>query len=368
MSEKRKIVTITLTESCNLNCTYCYERNKSAQFIKFDLAKKIIDNEINQLDDFDEIEFDLFGGEPFLAFDEVKSITEYIVVRCNEEKVPFIIFATTNGTLVHGNVQEWLIANSEVFKCGLSLDGTKHMHDMNRSNSFDDIDIDFFKSNYPEQDIKMTISVDSLPYLSEGVKYLHSLGFTVSCNLAYQIDWSNKDNVTILNRELLKLIDFYLENPNITPCSMLEMGINSVGCSDDKAVRYCGAGKETKAYDINGNVYPCQFFMPLSIGEEKAKLAPSIDFPDDEITDDLLDEKCIKCVAKSLCPNCYGSNFASTGNIFSRDDNMCKLNKIIIKARSFLYAQKWQKGLLKDSPETLSILRAIVNIQEKLEI
>ena len=78
------------------------------------------------------------------------------------------------------------------------------MHNINRSNSYDDIDLDFFLEMYPAQDVKMTISKDTLPNLAEGVIELHHKGFLVSCNLAYQIDWSAEENVEILNRELNK--------------------------------------------------------------------------------------------------------------------------------------------------------------------
>ena len=65
--------------------------------------------------------------------------------------------------------------------------------------------------------VKMTISRETLPTMAEGVIYAHKRGFEVSCNLAYGIDWSDPDNVAILDRELHKLIDFYIANPQITP-------------------------------------------------------------------------------------------------------------------------------------------------------
>lgn len=41
-------------------------------------AKSIVDYELKNFADFEGIEFDLFGGEPFLAFDLVREITDYI--------------------------------------------------------------------------------------------------------------------------------------------------------------------------------------------------------------------------------------------------------------------------------------------------
>lgn len=363
---KPKVVSITLTQNCNLACTYCYEHNKSLQVMNFNTAKSIIDKEFSTLKDDEYIEFDLFGGEPFLEFELLKRITEYVCeVKGNNQCQ---LFATTNGTLVHGEIQEWL-RNHRCFVCGLSLDGTREMHNINRSNSYDDIDLDFFIDLYPKQDVKMTISKETLPNLAEGVIELHKKGFLVSCNLAYQIDWSASENVFILYRELQKLIDFYLDNPEIVPCSMLEMGFSNVAAYADEAIKFCGAGTTMRSYDVDGKFYTCHFFMPLSVGKEKAEDARKIEFPKETIPNELLDKKCVDCIIKSVCPNCFGANYAATGNIYSRDDNMCKLTKITLKARSYFRAKQWEQGQLKGTNEEIqAILKSIVKIQEELKV
>ncbi len=82
-----------------------------------------------------------------------------------------------------------------------------------------------------------------------------------------------------------------------------------------------------------------------------------------------LDEKCRNCVISSICPNCFGANYAATGNIYERDDNMCKLTKIMMKARSYFRAKQWELGQLNMSPEeTDLLLRAIMRIQKELEV
>lgn len=364
---KIKTITITLTQSCNLKCSYCYENNKSPKAMTFSTAQQIIDKELQNKDKYTGFEIDLFGGEPFLQFELIKQITNYACQELND--FPHTIFLTTNGTLVHGDVQKWLIDHKDCVICGLSLDGTREMHNTNRSNSFDSIDIDFFAENYPMQDIKMTISRETLPTMAEGVMYAHKRGFEVSCNLAYGIDWSDPDNVAILDRELHKLIDFYIANPQITPCSMLSMGITNVLLEDKRPHRHCGAGIEMTAYDVDGRSYPCQFFMPLSVGEEKASKAKDLKFYEDFIPSELADEKCRDCVINRCCPNCYGSNYASTGNIYHRDINMCRLTKIMVKACSYFYAMQWQNGQLNvEGNELQSMLKSIEVIQKELVI
>ena len=208
-----------------------------------------------------------------------------------------------------------------------------------------------------------------LPNLAEGVIFLHEKGFKVSCNLAYNIDWSDESNKEILQRELMKLIEFYLEHPEIKPCLMLDMPITNVSSvhEKNKFVRFCGAGVSTTAYHIDGTAYPCQFFMPLSVGTEKAKESLSLKFYNSEIPEELIEEKCLKCVVQSICYTCYGANYAATGNMYRHDDNYCELTKIIVKARSYFKAMQWQKGQLHLSEgETMQLLNSIRIIQTEL--
>ena len=109
--------------------------------------------------------------------------------------------------------------------------------------------------------------------------------------------------------------------------------------------------------------------MPLSVGKEKAANAQNITFPKDVIAEEYLDKTCKECVIRSICPTCFGSNYAATGNIYSRDENMCRLTKITMKARSFFRAKQWELGQLHLTPtEEQLLLRAIIRIQEELEV
>lgn len=364
---KRKYLTITLTESCNLSCIYCYENHKSANCMDIDTLKKIIELEMCADNDYDEVEIGLFGGEPFIKFDLIKDIYEYITTLNSSKK--YIFFASTNGTLVHGEIKDWLKTHP-FFVCGLSYDGTSEMNDINRSNSSKLIDLDFFKKQYPNQPIKMTISHNTLLSLAEGVIYLHNKGFDVNCNLAYGMDWSDKGNIDNLERELTKLIDYYLEHPNIQPCSLLNMPINNISLMYKKHrfMRYCGAGISSTAYHTDGTAYACQFFTPLSVGKEKAKKSLDLIFYDESIPEKYIEKKCRECVIQSVCPTCYGSNYAATGNIYIHDDNYCKMTKIIIKARSYFKAKQWQLGQLNLNPkEEQALLRSIQIIQNNLK-
>lgn len=332
----------------------------------FDCAKRIIDFEFeNSKQNYDEIEFDLFGGEPLEEFELAKQIIEYIYHH--PSPMPRIVFASTNGTFLTDEMKEYFMSHTDIFQCGLSYDGTEEMQNLNRCNSAKWIDLEFFAKTYPNQGIKMTVSQKTLPKLAEGIKYLHEVGFCeINCNLAYNIDWSNEENVKYLQEQLMELIDFYLENPQLKVCSLLGNPIYTIA-TETKFKRWCGSGIEMSTYDVDGEKYPCQFFMPLSCGEEKAKKAKEIVFYDEEIPEECIEEKCRHCIVHPACPTCFGANYVSTGDIYKHDDALCKLTKITMLARSYFRAKQWQLGQdIGENPE--ATLHAVKMIQEKLQI
>lgn len=332
--------------------------------MSWETAKEIVDKELHDTR-YEEYELDFFGGEPFLQFELMKRIFDYVNETYPEK--PVIFFATTNGTLVHGEIKEWLYKNKERVWCALSLDGNKQMHDINRCNSFDLIDMNFFLECWPTQDLKMTISQETLPYLSEGIIYLHEKGFCFTANLAYNIDWSKADNKELLEKELMKLIEYYLSHPKVQPCSLFTIPIFKVALTESKeTLRQCGAGLDLISYDIDGKAYPCQFFMPLSAGEN-AKTMDTIYFKEMVTREDLWGE-CKTCMAAPICHTCYGANYLATGNIFHKDDNWCRLQKTIFKANAYYKAKQLEMGVLANpEAETGYLLKAITMLLEEFD-
>lgn len=362
--EEKNNITLMLmvTEACNLECTYCYETNKTPRNMTFETAKKILDREFERIEGTEQkVVVQFFGGEPFVNFSLMIQVHDYL---CEKNFPNFrSCFATTNGTLVHGEVQEWLKKHKETFTCGLSLDGTKKMHDLNRSNSYDKIDLLFFANTWPKQKIKMTVSPQTLPMLSDGVKHCHDLGFGVLCNLAEGVKWNVDTLKSTFERELKLLVDYYLENPGLEPCLLLNMPVESISKEKPaKFPKWCGCGTHIHAYDVEGNLYPCQMFMGIS-GASGAK------FPEikESYPCTALDKKCQNCILSGCCPSCMGLNYYSKGNLFAQDDGFCEMKKIQFLATSYLKYKKYKKGLLKlDEQGEFQLLNGIMLVQNHL--
>ena len=355
---KKRSLTLIVTERCDLSCVYCYEHNKSARQMTFEEAKKILDKELVYLNEY-EYTIELFGGEPFLNFPLIKEVVEYVMSNYEGN---YYFFATTNGTHIHSEIQEWLIQHRNVMSVGLSLDGNRIAHNLNRSNSFDKIDLDFFLRLYPEQPIKMTISELSLPYLAESIRFVTEKGFLITCNLAYMTDWLSARNAIVLEEQLEQIIRYYLNNPQKAKCNMMDFPLHLLAHPDadqEHIRKYCGCGTNMRCYDMDGVCYPCQLFSPLSAGEKACK---SEAFPiTDHLDKDKFPSKCKGCYYQRICQFCLGSNYLSTGDIYQIDEARCELYKLIFRANAKLKALEWEQGTLKTEDEQ-GLLQSIINI------
>lgn len=334
MRNNGKHVTLTLTEQCNLNCVYCYEEYKSDRKMAYDTAIGIINQELEDWEAFDYVEIAFHGGEPLLEFELMKSICEY--TWANSKASNYYFFATTNGTLLNDEMKAWLLQYKEKIMLGLSLDGTPEVHNHNRSGSYEQIDFDFFKTLWPNQPVKMTISDYSAERLAKATRHIHDLGFKVSSNFAFGENWVNYDAAGF-DKELSILIDYYLENPSVEPCSLLTQKFDII---DADLQRWCGAGTSMKVYDVEGKQYPCHFFEGFAIGNERSKESETVDFNNDEL---FMDPDCEGCVLYPLCPTCYGYNYATTGDVAKRDKGLCKLTQHCIAAASMLMYRKLER-------------------------
>lgn len=325
MPDKKKLtrsIYITTNMTCNLRCIYCYEQDKTSK-TTFDVnqAKSTLKATLSNKTEKGTL-VNFHGGEPFLSYEKIKELCEWAWAQGFPEN--FTFFATSNGTLIHGEIQDWLYKNRHRFVVGLSLDGTREMQNINRSNSFDLIDLDFFIRAWPNQGVKMTISPKTIYSLADGVIFIHEKGFKdVRANLAEMVDWSDPVYMTIYKRELDKLSEYYLSHPWVDKCSLFS--ILFVGLINNDVRKWCGAGTEMEAIDVDGRSYPCHLFFESVCGKEKSEAAHLIDFTD---YNKYTSEHCRSCQLLPICPTCYGANYVARGDIAARDLSLCELHKV----------------------------------------
>ena len=321
-------ISITTNLSCNLHCVYCYEKVHSNKSFDLENIKNKLHSYLNTPTSKGTV-IDLHGGEPFLIFEKIRQLCDSLWKQTFKEN--FIIHTTTNGTLVHGTIKNWLQKNRSKFPVKLSLDGCKKAHNLNRCDSFSQIDCDFFAKNWPHEYIKVTVTPLSLPYLAESIAFLHKKFNKIQVNFAELIDWNNPTLLSSYKTQLLKLSQFYLENPHYNRCSLFTLNYSKLLVNSPLHLEKLCANGGKIAFDIDGQeTYPCQLVLPTVCGYLKASKFREIMKDTRKLC--LISSQCKKCLLHPLCDTCYGANFIARGAVFNRDLNLCSLQKLRIWA------------------------------------
>ena len=323
-STRRRTCMLMVTHACNLNCSYCYETHKRNSYMELNLAKNVISREakfVKESDDFDELEIDFMGGEPLMNFLLIKSVVEWLETGVID--VPWICFATTNGTLLTAKIKDWLREHKNNINLCASYDGNSKMQSTNRRTDKYNLDLDFFNELWPHQPLHMTISKETLPMLAEGVLDIQSHGYTVDAALAEGVDWTLEDALTY-REQLCILKEAHLKDATRTPFNVLGRftDISNLSSTKKTQERWCGTGKYMVAYDIDGQKYGCHMFTPIVLGKDKALLADSVVWDSPE---SIADDYCKNCVLRRFCPTCAGFNYKYRGSLASRDKRWCPM-------------------------------------------
>lgn len=363
-----KAVMLVITERCNLACRYCYESNceskADSSVMTFEKAKEIIDSELLECQE-KEVKIFFFGGEAFTQFSLIKSVYDYVNSTYDMYQTSFAV--TTNGTLVHGEINKWLCERADDFEITLSLDGTPVMHDRNRiykngTGSFFNIDLNFFVKTWPHCIAKMTISDSTFADFAEGIQYIEGMGFYCKANFASGVDFKLEKNQIVLKQNMEKLVDYYTQYPEQKLCYMLDLDLKSILVPLNEMFRYCGAGLYRHCYGANGKWYPCQGLMPMSTGQ------PETVFAGETFTDGGVLEKspCSKCKWIRICKTCYAGNYLDTGDAFHPGQQTCFLNRVcMITSARIQYNRLKNKGTAFSDDEKL-LIKAILMIAEEL--
>lgn len=319
-----------------------------------DLAISIIIQSFNNAIEGESLEFDFHGGEIALAFNEIKYICEWTWSRA--WKNDYVFHATTNGTLIHGNIKEWFSNNHYRFSLGLSLDGTSEMHNKNRSNSYSFIDLPFFLKSWPNQSVKMTISPLTISSVDKGIIDIVEKGFKLTANLAYGQKWEGAHLRKEYRLALSRLVEYYLSNPELEVCNLIGMNLSEIGKKvllnlPNTHKKWCGCGENMKCYSIDGKTYPCQMFNPSSNKFQDSNILDNLPINNIPVNG------CEMCDMLPSCPSCYGYGFITKGEISKAPDELCDFRKIEAFASSYIY------GCMLQNPTKYKTTRGLTNNQ-----
>lgn len=341
-----ELLTLQVTQSCNLRCKYCIysensnfsQRSHAANFMSFDVAKKAIDYyHLHSIDNKRAV-IGFYGGEPLLAFPLIKKVVLYAEEIMEGKELSFDI--TTNATLLSDEIIDFLIEHK--FLINISIDGPKEVQDKNRvfpdgSGSFDIVMSKIRKlwEKDPDKLLHSGISmvIDSKQNYQEllslfddpcfsNVNLLHSFmevdGRTVRPSDSYIAEYNNALALALLekfrsqtNSKQNKFTGHGVQSVFYDASLFESRPLPSVGVPSGP----CIPGKIRLFVNCFGDFYPCE-----RVNEKKHMKIGSLDrgFDLDNITNMLR----IGCLAPEKCKNCWAFSLC---NICAKnlDDGTC---------------------------------------------
>lgn len=374
-----KNVTFIVTKDCQLACKYCYLVGKNPkERMTWEVAKAAIDYILDLEEDFKEesVIWDFIGGEPFLEIELIDRICDYIkteMYRRNHHWFNSYRFSfSTNGINYHTDkVQRFIEKNQKHLSIGITIDGTKQKHDLNRvwkdgeSGSYDDVvkNIPLWLKQFPDAATKVTISSPDIQYIKESVLHLYALGIKeVNINCVFEDVWKEGDD-KLFENQLTMLADAIIDQNLYKEhaCSFFSEFIGKPLDPKRDNQNWCGAGMML-AVDAAGNFYPCTRFAAYSLRNKPAwiigdikeginnnKLRPFLTL--DRITQS--PKKCLECEVASGCAWCQGENYdaADTHTVFQRSTAICKMHKARVRANNYYWNKLFRKLELAEFEE-----------------
>ncbi len=125
-----RLMILKIVGYCNLACRYCYDYDDATYHRTLDvqLGKRAIEEALACTTLSLSILF--HGGEPLLAFDEIRVLTAFARQAARRAGKDVNFSVQTNGTCFTGEIVDFLV--TEEFAIGISLDGPSHLNDLVR--------------------------------------------------------------------------------------------------------------------------------------------------------------------------------------------------------------------------------------------
>lgn len=373
-----KEVTLQVTESCNMACTYCYQHHKTNNIMSFDTAKQIIDmildadqktNSYITSTQCDGVILSFIGGEPWLAIDLITQISDYFIGELFRRQHPWATrfkFSICSNGLLHfePKVQSYLHKHIRHLSYNVSIDGNKTLHDtcrldLNGEGTYDRAIAavrDYKNTFHGNMGSKMTLAPQNIHQLFSSVTdMIEQEGYrSINLNCVFEEGWTI-EHANILYWELHKLTD-WLKEKNLI--ESVYLSIFSQNCGKPLNEKYnqnwCGGAGLMLAANYQGNFYPCLRYMESSTGnryepyvigtvEEGINCAPK---HQERIN-------CLSCITRRSqstdecynCPIAMGCGWCSAYNyeVYGTPDQRTTFTCIMHQARTLANVYYWSQ-------------------------
>ena len=349
-------IVLKMTNTCNLDCTYCYVSHDNARFLKKEYVEKLFDELM--IYDYQSACCVFHGGEPLICYREINEIISLLKRKEYGDRISFDI--QTNGTILNDSIIQMIKTNN--ISVGISLDGPKHVHDIYRKykdgrGSFDVVMNNLNKLTHEKIrcGFLSVVCDETLAQLIETVKWFSNIGITyIDIKPYFQSDDRVTLSVEKYAQKMLELLNWLKENPNRIYVREFDTFANAI-CGNKKKMsmcdkRNCWAGRDHITMDCNGDIYLCDRLLGYQMyvlgNIEKEHL-------DEILSNPLISQfnsrkfedvgECNVCEVKHICNmGCAATNLLENNNdfcCFSKTAALCEYYKVFIGTMRQMYAQ-----------------------------
>ena len=269
-------LSLYLTESCNLACSYCFAANMQQRPIDAGLARDAMDLLLFREDNpAREVSVTFWGGEPLLAFDRMVELVSYGEQRAKQTERTIRFSFPTNLTLLTESMLDFLIEHE--VGMSLSLDGDERAQSLRPLRGG--------KSSFPVvvrklellcnrmgkrlPGVRMTVSPATASDLGHNVQFFLDRGFrTVYFSAVAEAEWSKEQLLAYENEQRVLAGRWSEALRNGRPWfstswnkSLAQRELRRGGARKDTRGVPCGAGERMLAVDIYGDIFPCHRFV-----------------------------------------------------------------------------------------------------------
>lgn len=327
-----------LTETCNLECSYCFVK-KSNQSTNLTIGKKVVDFLVNNSGACQNLHLRFFGGEPLLKLQLLKQIAAYARKQSKLHNKYISLEVISNCLLLNDEVIS--ILQSLDIKLLISLDGRSGTLRQNRGISLTPEAHETFISNIKKavhtgicKEYCATISINNHQNFIEDIKYIKELGKNTPIRITLETspDWKEEQIIEIYQ----KLTDFYLENATkgyIPPLALTNFLL--LLKHQENSHRYnvikepsCLAGKNRFGINTKGELFFCHRLIDFGHTHKAGDVFSGIDEEKRHNWISSLENHksgvCRNCTVSKYCQkSCTAVNQMNNGNAFSLSDITC---------------------------------------------
>jgi sulfatase maturation enzyme AslB (radical SAM superfamily) len=357
---------------CNLRCDYCYEhknkgKNNIDQIINYldVMMKRDLENVPKEELSESQLIIDAVGGETLMYPDLLETVLNFVEDQRKKYKFNnYIMGISSNGTLFHRkDVRNFVEKYRNVISLGLSIDGTKKIHDhhrrdINNKGSYDSI-IEwlpwYFKTMCIDKTgVKGTYTHETMDQWAEGVINLITLGFKeIACNFIFEEQFDFNDG-KIIAEQMIQVVDYLFDNDLEREIHVFQINNNAIDMMNYRTfpfenTNHCGSCKYMQCLGYDNKVYGCNRFCTMDQPDVEVGFIDNGEYiiTNQELIDDvtkqheLWPKECNTCILRSSCPACSAIAYeeGQGGPVeFYKKKPMC----------GFTYAQHYARLYFKD--------------------